>query len=67
MIPWYWYVALSGVGLLLGVFVNKAIYDWAWFVECSPSPYSSKKRVANDSVWRYVPVLGWWWTRSLVG
>jgi leader peptidase (prepilin peptidase) / N-methyltransferase len=67
VIPWYWYVALSGVGLLLGVFVNKAIYDWAWFVECSPSPYSSKKRVANDSVWRYVPVLGWWWTGSLVG
>ncbi len=67
MIPWFWYVALTGVGLMLGVFVNKAIYDWAWFVECSPSPYSSKKRVANDSVWRYVPVLGWWWTRSLVG
>ncbi|MDP1563613.1 MAG: A24 family peptidase [Pirellulaceae bacterium] len=67
MIPWFWYVALVGVGLILGTLINKAIYDWAWFVECSPSPYSSKKRVAVDVAWRYVPVIGWWWTRSLVG
>lgn len=65
--PWFWYVGLLAIGLILGVFVNKAIFDWAWFVEISPSPYASKKRVATESGWRYLPVFGWWWTHALVG
>jgi leader peptidase (prepilin peptidase) / N-methyltransferase len=67
VIPWFWYVALAVPGLILGAFVNKAIFDWAWFVECSPSPYSSKKRVASESAWRYLPVFGWCWTQTLIG
>ncbi len=67
MIPWFWYLALSGLGLFLGTQVNRAIYDWAWFVEQSPSPYSRKKRLAMESPWRFLPVIGWWWTRGLAG
>lgn len=61
------YAVLAALGLILGTQINRAIYDWAWFVELSPSPYSRKKRLGVDSGWRYVPVIGWWWTRNLVG
>lgn len=60
-------VVLGVLGLFLGTQINRAIYDWAWFVELSPSPYSRKKRLGLDSRWRYVPVIGWWWMRNMVG
>ncbi|MBL8889409.1 MAG: prepilin peptidase [Planctomycetaceae bacterium] len=67
MIPVYGYLLLGALGLILGTQINRLIYDWAWFVELSPSPYSRKKRLGVDSNWRYVPVVGWWWMRNFAG
>lgn len=67
MIPWYAYLGLLALGLVLGMQVNRAIYDWAWFVERTPSPLGRKKRLGEVSAWRWVPVVGWWSTRSLAG
>ena len=67
MIPWYVYLGLTALGLLSGMLVNWAIYDWSWFVEQTPSPLGRKKRLGETSAWRWVPVLGWWSTRQLAG
>jgi len=67
LILWLIYLGLSVIGLWVGTQVNRAIYDWAWFVEISPSPYSRKPRLENQSPWRWVPVVGWSWLSAAAG
>jgi len=60
-------IGLGLVGLLVGTQVNRAIYDWAWFVERSPSPYSWRPHLRPATAWDYLPVVGWWFRRDLAG
>jgi len=60
-------VVLAVVGLAVGTQVNRAIYDWAWFVEVSPSPFACKPRMMLSKFWDYVPVLPWFSRRNLSG
>lgn len=66
-----WLVLLWVVGLWIGTQVNRLIYDWAFFVEVSPSPWASKKKITNaalDASWvDTFPIWAWWRRRGLVG
>lgn len=67
MIDWYWYVLFAAVGLVVGTQVNRAIYDWAWFTEYSPSPWSNKPKLGPIAMWQWLPVLGWFGTAAWNG
>jgi prepilin signal peptidase PulO-like enzyme (type II secretory pathway) len=51
-------------GLFLGVFINYAIYAWAFFPR-SISPWQRPPAgIAPRNLIAYTPVLGWWFRRS---